>query len=243
MKQVKVLEKVDEKLMRKVFDCPSKTPIHLLYLELGWLPLRFIIQSRRINFLKYILDQNETSLIKQVFDEQKLNPEKGDWVKSVEKDLKKLKINLSFKEISSMTKLSFKKLVKKACEDNALKYLKLHIKSKEKEIQYENLELRHYLASDSLLTLQEKKELFKMRTKMTEVKSNFKNKYGNLNCNNCEENNKHNEETQEHVYKCTEIKENKGNFEKIISNAHETKTLKEVIKEFLTNMNKRKKTN
>ena len=82
-----------------------------------------------------------------------------------------------------------------------------------------------------------------MRTRMTEMKSNFKNKYGNLNCNNCEENNKHNEETQEHVYKCTEIKENKGNFEKIFSNAHETKTLKEVIKEFLTNMNQRKKTN
>ena len=84
--------------MRKVLECPSKTPIHLMYLELGWLPLRFIIQSRRLNFLKYIFDQGETSLIKQVFNEQKIKPKKYDWVRSVENDLKKLKINLSYEE-------------------------------------------------------------------------------------------------------------------------------------------------
>ena len=52
IKQTKVLEKIDEKIMRKVLECPSKTPIHIMYLELGWLPLRFIVQSRRLNFLK-----------------------------------------------------------------------------------------------------------------------------------------------------------------------------------------------
>ena len=73
LKQVKVLEKVDENLMRKVKGCPSKTPIHLMYLELGWPPLRFTIQSRRLNFLKYMLNQSESSLVKQVFNEQKSN--------------------------------------------------------------------------------------------------------------------------------------------------------------------------
>ena len=89
IKQIKLLEKEDEKLMRKFLDCPSKTPIHLLYLELGLLPLRFIIQSRRLSFLKYILNQEETSLVKQVYNEQKRNPLKSDWVKVVEKDLRK----------------------------------------------------------------------------------------------------------------------------------------------------------
>ena len=109
LKHIKVLEKVDEKLMRKVLDCPSKTPIHLMYLELGWLPLRFIIQSRRLNFLKYILDQSEKSLIKQVFNEQSKNPKKNVWVKSVEKDLKKLRIYSSYEEIALMTKSNFKR--------------------------------------------------------------------------------------------------------------------------------------
>ena len=67
LKHIKVLEKVDENLMRKVLGCPSKTPMHLMYLELGWLPIRSIVQSRRLNFLQYILNQNESSLVKQVF--------------------------------------------------------------------------------------------------------------------------------------------------------------------------------
>ena len=101
--------------MRKVLGCPSKKPKHLMFLELGWLPLRFIIKARRLNFLKYILNQNQTLLVKQVFNEQKLNPKRGDWVKDVEKDLKKLKICLTYDEITSMSKSSFKTLVKKVC--------------------------------------------------------------------------------------------------------------------------------
>ena len=56
---IKRLESVDERFMRKLLNCPSKTPINLMYLEMGCLPLRFIIQSRRLNFLKYILDQDD----------------------------------------------------------------------------------------------------------------------------------------------------------------------------------------
>ena len=111
-----------------------------------------------------------------------------------------------------MSKLMFKNVVKKACENNALKYLKLHIKSKGKEISYDKMELKHYLVSSSSLTLQEKKELFKMKTRMTEVKSNFKNQYEIYNCEKCEERGKYNEETQEHIYKCIEIRENTKKF-------------------------------
>ena len=63
LKQVKILEREDENPMRKVLGCPSKTPTHSMCLELGWLPIKFIIQSRRLNFLKYTLDQKETSLV------------------------------------------------------------------------------------------------------------------------------------------------------------------------------------
>jgi hypothetical protein len=161
--------------MRKVLGCPSKTPKHLMYLELGWLPLRFIIESRRLNFLKYILNQKETSLVQQVFNEQKLNPKRGDLVKDVEKDLKKLKIGLTYDEIASMSKSSFKTLVKQKCEECGLEYLKKHIKSKGKEMVYMHIEMRNYLSSNSTLTIQEKKGAFLIRTRMTEVKTNLKN--------------------------------------------------------------------
>ena len=122
LKQIKLLEKFDENLMRKILECPSKTPIHLMYLELGWLPVRFIVQSKRLNFLKYILNQSESTLVKQVFNEQKSNPKNGDWIKNVESDLKKLKITLSYEDISSMTKASFKKIVKETTEKCALEF-------------------------------------------------------------------------------------------------------------------------
>ena len=85
LKHVQLLEKEGEHFMRKVLGCPSKTPKHLMNLELGWLPLRFIIQSRRINFPKYILNQKRTTLVKLIFNEQKYNPQQGDWLTLMKK--------------------------------------------------------------------------------------------------------------------------------------------------------------
>ena len=130
----------------------------------------------------------------------------------------------------------FKNLVKERTEKNALQFLKLHIKSKGKEIVYSELEMKKYLASMSILTLQEKKEVFKIRTRMTEVKSNFKQRYNDLNCDNCGKKNQFNEETQEHVYNCTESNENKEIFGNIFKDTHETQTMKSITRRFLNNM-------
>ena len=111
-------------------------------------------------------------------------------------------------------------------------YLKLNIKSKGKEIQYTKLELKQYIASYSNLNLQEKKEVFKIRTRMTDVKKNFKNKYENLNCDRCKEKNQLNEETQEHIYKCANLVEKYVLFKNIFKDTHETKTMKEISKDF-----------
>ena len=92
-KEISLLESVDEHYLRKTLNSPSKTPKSLLYLETGCMPIKFILQSRRLNFLKYILDQEEGSLLKDIFIEQKNEPKQGDWVSIVTKDLKKLDIN------------------------------------------------------------------------------------------------------------------------------------------------------
>jgi hypothetical protein len=232
LKQVKILEREDENLMRKVLGCPSKTPIHLMYLELGWLPIRFIIQSRRLNFLKYVLDTKETSLVKQVFNEQISKPQKSDWVNIVAKDMRKLKITLTHEEITLMSKNMFKQIVKQKCGENGLEYLKHCIKSKGKEINYEKLEMRNYLASESFLTLQEKKEAFMIRTRMTEVKTNYKNKHNDYNCVAREKKNNYNEETQEHIYYCHEIKHYSEEFGNVFKDTHETKVIKQITKQY-----------
>ena len=49
-KEVETLEKLDEQLMRRIMSAHSKTSIPALYLELGCVPIRFIIMQRRIGF-------------------------------------------------------------------------------------------------------------------------------------------------------------------------------------------------
>ena len=69
-KEVETLEKVDEQLMRRIMSAHSKTSIPALYLELGCVPIRFIIMQRRIGFPWYILNEPENSLIRNVFNSQ-----------------------------------------------------------------------------------------------------------------------------------------------------------------------------
>ena len=76
---------------------------------------------------------------------------------------------------------------------------------------------------------------------MTEVQTNFKNKYEEYNCAACEKKDKFDEENQEHIYYCNEIKQNKGLFCNIFENTYETKIIKEITKQFTLNMKERKK--
>ena len=84
------------------------TPKALLYLELGVLPARYIIKSRRLKFLYYIINQNEQSLIKKFFNAQigKLYENRLNILDL--KNLTELEINLDIENIKLMSKNKFK---------------------------------------------------------------------------------------------------------------------------------------
>ena len=83
--ELEKLEKIDEKCIRKFLMAPYGTPKVMLYLECGLLPIRFIIQSRRLNFLQYILKEEKSSLINQFLQAQLMSPTSGDWGSLVKK--------------------------------------------------------------------------------------------------------------------------------------------------------------
>ena len=95
-KEVSSLEKVDEMLIRKIFSAHSKTPIELLYLESGNIPIRFILKSKRVNYLWYILNEDGESLLSKVIQAQCKNPVIGDWVETVKEDLSDIDLNMNF---------------------------------------------------------------------------------------------------------------------------------------------------
>ena len=69
-KELRELEEVNETFLRRVLKAHSKTAIEALYLELGCIPLRYIIMSRRVNFLFYLMNLNKEELLHKFFQAQ-----------------------------------------------------------------------------------------------------------------------------------------------------------------------------
>ena len=100
---------MDERLLRRILSAHSKTPVETLYLETGNIPIRFILMSRRLNFLHYILNEDESSLLHRFFKAQTECPVRGDWVTMVSDDMKELGIDLQLEEIRSFSKKNSRK--------------------------------------------------------------------------------------------------------------------------------------
>ena len=200
---LKQLEQVDEKLLRGVLECPVSTPKEMLYLELNCIPVRYIIMSRRLNFLHYILNEDENSLIFTFFMAQLEQPSRQDWCQTVIEDLKTLKINLTLNELRNLEKSKFKKLIKDKIEEEALKYLN-SIKAKHSKvlhIKHSKMMVQDYLRPEDTISINEAKFLFLLRTRMLDVRANFEGKYKDLMCPAC----KLVEDTQPHLIECSKL--------------------------------------
>ena len=127
---------------------------------------------------------------------------KGDFVEQVEGDLKLL--NVDKQEILAMSSNKLKECLKKSSYSAAYQHLigLAHTHSKVRENIYNNLDgmdhLRNAHFSPDLANI-----LFKFRTRMFNVKNNFRNNYKSTNtlCPLC---NLH-EDTQQHLFECIEI--------------------------------------
>jgi hypothetical protein len=78
---LRLLETVDEQLLRSLVKGHAKTPLEFLYLEAGATPIRFIISSRRLTYHQTILKREDSELTKRIYQEQLKNPSTGDFVK------------------------------------------------------------------------------------------------------------------------------------------------------------------
>ena len=133
--EIKMLEQVDEYLLRTLVKGHSKTPLEFLYLEAGATPIRFIISSRRLMYHHTILKREDTELVKKIYAEQRNNPTKGDFVELIKEN---------DDEIQNQDKSNYKNFVKKSIKSAAFKYLtQLQAShSKVNKIKYKNLEIQ-----------------------------------------------------------------------------------------------------
>ena len=85
-----MLETVDHQIMKIICDEHAKTASEFYYLETSAIPLKFLISSCRIIYLKEILSRNGGELIKRVYTAQRDNPKKGDFIDLVKEDLESI---------------------------------------------------------------------------------------------------------------------------------------------------------
>ena len=102
--ELRKIEQIEEGFLRKVLNTTKGCPTTQLYLELGQVPARFEIQKMRLLYLKYILNQDEDSLLQKFFLLQLEKRSKGDWAWTCIQDLKELNISESLDEIKQLTK-------------------------------------------------------------------------------------------------------------------------------------------
>ena len=197
--QITRLEEVDKILLRKILNAHSKTPRESLYLETGTIPLRYLIKSRRIMYLHHILTRKPDALLLQTFQAQNKFPVKGDWSLTVADNLNELDINLNYDTIKKLSKRTFKKYLRQKVMQSAFRHLmeEKNVHTKMDNISYSKLETQKYLLSKTMFP-EISKFLYKCRTRMLDVKCNFKNLYKCLLCPLCEKE----EDSQEHIMNC-----------------------------------------
>ena len=203
--EIRLLETVDEHLLRSMVKGHSKTPLEFLYLETGALPIRFIIGCRRIMYLQTILKRPMSELTRKVYEAQKTHTVKGDFIELVQSDIDLIGGGGSITEeyIICRSKNALKEEIKEKMAKAAFEYLENKKKqhSKVKNIIYTKLQTEPYITSP-IFKNTEVNLLHALRSRMVNVKANFPSKYQNdLNCPLCETN----VDDQSHILDCTEL--------------------------------------
>ena len=199
-----LLETVDLMLLRGILEAPKSTPKEMLFLELGCLPFSEIVRQRRLAFLHYILHERPESMVFKFFQTQYRNRTSKDWVTTILKDLEEINLGMTIEEIQTMKKSKYMKLLKKCIQDKALMELQKRKEnhSKVAHLQHFGIQMQKYLLpNDQKMKVEEMQLIFKIRCRVTEVKTNMKGSYESYECDLC----RHDEETQEHILNCTKI--------------------------------------
>ena len=131
--------------------------------------------------------------------------------------MKVLKITLTYTDIQIMSKNAFKTFIKKQITEAASDYLNILKKkhTKVEGIKYDYLKVQPYFSADDCeKTIQEIQNLFKIRARMLEVKTNMKGSHVEYNCDECMIIGSKTEDNQPHILNCPIINAGKSQTEK-----------------------------
>ena len=167
---LEALEKPDTITQRNILGNKGNPSKVFMCLELGIIPVKFVIMEKRLNFLKYILEESMTSMLRQVYETLKSDSRKGDFVSLVKQDMEEVGFEFTEEEIKLMSKVQWKKLVHETITETAFEYLKETNEnmSKTKHIIFEKLNMSEYLIQNKNTALS--KLIFSARSGSLDLK-------------------------------------------------------------------------
>ena len=125
-------------------------------------------------------------------------------MEQLERDKRELDLEWNDEQLMGISKERFRVIVKKRIENIASKYISeiRYNNSKSKDIPFNGFKTAKYLLSKNL-SIGEAQTLFKLRTRMVDVKDNFKNgQKENMWCKTCQIF----KETQQHLLDCPTLR-------------------------------------
>ena len=163
--------------MKNIFQVKTgiQVPLHLMYLDLGQVPARYQVQRFKLNYLQYILQQKETSLLHKMLMAQQEHPVRNDWLSGVHGILIDWNIDLGLDEIRCMKRNQFKNITKTKAEESALAYLlqRNTSGSKGSNLRYGAvLEMAEYLCPNNFLSVEDQREIFQIRSQTNALPAN-----------------------------------------------------------------------
>ena len=112
-KHMDELEQIDQTLMRFIIGAQSKVPSEMLYIETATIPLKHVISIRQMLYFQSLVARADDELIKKVYEAQKTNPVKGDWILQLKEDFQFINEEINEKEALEMSKYEYKSMIKK----------------------------------------------------------------------------------------------------------------------------------
>ena len=209
-KLIKRLEQVDVAALKALVAGHSKCPTAFYFLEFGTLMVRHKVMIKRLMYHHHIISREDDELVKKVYNKQKENCSKGDWIETVRTDFEFINVIMDENTIKCTPKVQYKKFVNEKVKEAAFQsYLKLPETSKKKMkgLQYNEFKIQAYM-NTSIFSTQEINLLFSLRSKCYPAKMNFKKLHrGDLKCFlKCDA-----DETQFHIFQdCEPIKSRLG---------------------------------
>ena len=139
-KNIDELEKPDGILQRKVLSTTGNPSKSFMMLELGLIPIRYVLMQKLLQILHYLIKQDKESMLSKAFRVLQADSRKGDFVDLSSRDKTELDIVLTDEEIEAMSKRQWKRLIKQKTKLAAFRYIyeKNQSKEKNRDIHFEN---------------------------------------------------------------------------------------------------------